>query len=304
MERCNLCPRNCNALRNTGANGFCKVPAQIKIGRYSLHQWEEPCISGTNGSGTIFFSGCNLGCIYCQNSAIAHSGEGKTIDTEELVNIMLYLESRGAHNINLVTPSHYIHILPDALTRAKNKGLSIPVVYNTSSYEKVENLKKLDGLIDIYLPDFKYMNSELAARYSFAPDYPDIAKAAIDEMIRQTGPVSMDDNSRLLKRGVIVRVLVLPLATKNAMKIIKYTFDKYGNSLYISIMNQYTPPKNKLPYNELNRKVTEYEYNKVLDYALSLGITNCYIQDGPTASESFIPEFNNPSHLSFDFHID
>ena len=289
---CNFCPRKCNNERTPdNGNGFCHSPSFFKVARYSLHQWEEPCISGTNGSGTIFFSGCNLGCIYCQNKDIALGQKGKIITQDELVRIMLYLEKSGAHNINLVTASHYIHLLPAAIIKAKESGLTIPIVYNTSSYEDVHSIKQLDGLIDIYLPDYKYISSETASKYSFAPDYPDIALKAITEMVRQTKEPTFDCQTGLLKKGTIIRHLILPLHTSESKELIKSLFNIFGDNVYISLMSQYTPPKSSLKYNELNRKLTPREYSKVLDYAIMLGITNCFFQEGDTAKDSFIPEF-------------
>lgn len=290
---CSMCPRQCNTERSTTYSGYCKAPDQIKIARYSLHMWEEPCISGQNGSGTIFFSGCNLGCIYCQNSDIAHKDTGKIISKDQLVNIMLYLQKIGANNINFVTPSHYIHLLPNIIKQAKNKGLTIPIVYNSSGYESVEALKKLNGLIDIYLPDFKYMDIELARKYSNAPDYTDIAMKVIDEMVSQIGDFEFDDNTGLMKKGIIIRHLVLPGAVNNSKKAIDYLYNKYHDNVFISIMSQYTPPAHTLEYPELNRKTTKREYNKVVDYALDIGLQNAFIQEGDVASESFIPDFSD-----------
>lgn len=294
---CNQCPRKCNIERLTNQAGYCGAPDLYKIARYSLHMWEEPCISGKNGSGTIFFSGCNLRCIYCQNTEIAHSLRGKNINQTDLVKVMLRLMEMGANNINLVTPSHYIHILPSAIKEAKANGLNIPIIYNTSSYDFSENIKKLEGLIDIYIPDFKYMSSERAQKYSFAADYPEIAKAAIKEMHRQCPSPVINEESGLMEKGIIVRHLVLPLGTRDSKQIVKYIFNEYGNSVYMSVMNQYTPVKNDYIYPELNRKVTKREYNKVVDYILSLNIENCFIQDGDVADASFIPSFSDNIEL-------
>ena len=291
--KCNNCPRKCNIERDNIRTGFCLAPASIKIARYSLHMWEEPCISGANGSGTIFFSGCNLGCIYCQNNDIAHKNTGKIISPEKLVEIMLTLQERGAHNINLVTPSHYIHQLVSALKSAKENGLHIPVIYNSSAYDSVESLKKLDGLIDIYLPDYKYADSAIAGNFSNAPDYPTVAAAAISEMYRQTGPCRFFEDNGIIKSGVIVRHLVLPLHTRNSTEAIKYLYDTYKDNIFISIMSQYTPPEKKLKYEELNRRITAREYDKVVDYAIELGISNAFIQDMCSAVSKYIPEFSD-----------
>ena len=253
---------------------------------------EEPCISADKGSGTVFFSGCNMKCVFCQNKDISHSGFGKEITTEHLADIMLRLQREGALNINLVTPTHFIPAIREAIIQAKSRGFNLPFVYNTSSYETVEALKTLDGLIDIYLPDFKYMDALLARNYSHAPDYPTIAKKAIAEMVRQTGPLSINPDTGLMEKGVIVRHMVLPNGTKNAKTVISYLFETYRDSIYISIMNQYTPMKEFDKFPELSRKVTAREYQRVIDYTVDLGVINAFIQEGETASESFIPVFN------------
>ncbi len=291
-KRCNLCPRNCGVNRKESKTGVCGQTNTLKVARAALHPWEEPCISGENGSGTVFFSGCNLGCIFCQNQEISRKTEsaGEEITTGRLAEIFLELQAKGAHNINLVTPTHFILQIKEALILAKERGLFVPVVYNTSGYEKAETLRVLDGLIDIYLPDMKYMEEEKALHYSLAKDYPEVAKEALAEMYRQVGPPKWEGH--LLKKGMIVRHLVLPLGVSNAKKVLRYLYETYQSNIFISIMNQYTPPGKELPYPELNRKVTKREYEKVLDYAISLGITNAFIQEGETAKESFIPAFN------------
>ncbi len=288
---CNLCPRECNADRGLGKIGFCKVPNHIKVARASLHFWEEPCISGEEGSGTVFFSGCNLRCVYCQNRKIAEGVYGKEIDVDRLAAIFLELQAKGANNINLVTPSHYILQIVSALKKAKNEGLFIPIVYNSGAYEKAEVLKLLEGYVDIYLPDFKYMDGNLGRRYSNAEDYPVVAKKAIEEMIRQVGKPEFD-NRGLLKRGVVVRHLVLPGCIKDSKDIIKYLYDTYGNDIFISILNQYTPLTGVEKYPEINRKLTEEEYNEVVDFAIEIGVENGFIQEGDVADESFIPDFD------------
>ena len=265
------------------------MSGKIRLARAALHMWEEPCISGVNGSGTVFFSGCPLRCVYCQNHSIALGNIGKTVTLDRLVDIFFELKEKGAHNINLVTPTHYVPQIAEALNHARNKGLKLPVVYNTSSYENVETLKMLDGLIDIYLPDFKYYSPELAARYSHALDYPQVATAAIHEMLRQTGtPVFEED---MMRRGVIVRHLVLPDHTKDSMAVVSHLLQEYGSDIYFSIMNQYTPMENREEYPELKRRVTDREYNKVIDYAIEVGLENGFLQEGDTAKESFIPDF-------------
>ncbi len=291
INTCNLCPRNCNVNRDE-KRGFCLTANEIMIARAALHFWEEPCISGTRGSGAVFFSGCNLRCVYCQNSKIASAQNGKIISIKRLSQIFLELEEKKAHNINLVTPSHYLPQIIKAITLSKQNGLSLPIVYNTSSYEKVNAIKALSSYVDIYMPDFKYLNSALSKRYSNAPDYPEIAKAAIDEMVNRAGKPLFDKDG-MMKKGVIVRHLVLPGCTEDSKQIIKYLYETYGDDIYLSIMNQYTPVNTSDTFRELNRKITDKEYNDVIDFALKLGVKNAFIQEGDTADESFIPEFNN-----------
>lgn len=287
---CNLCPRKCNIDRSTGI-GYCQSDNTIKIARSSLHMWEEPCISGAEGSGTIFFAGCNLRCVFCQNREISRGNVGKSYSVEELADIMLRLEQEGANNINLVTATHYVDKIIPALEKARTKGLRLPIVYNTSSYENVTTIQSLNGYVDIYLPDFKYYDNEIALKYSFAGDYRQIAIEAIDEMVRQCGQACFDDKN-MMTRGVIVRHLILPGYTKDSKEVIKLLHDRYGNKIYISIMNQYTPLDIVKDYPELNRKITTYEYDKVVDYAISIGVENGFVQEGDTASESFIPDFD------------
>lgn len=284
-----LCPRRCGADRKSGKIGFCGSGDEIKIGRYGLHMWEEPCISGDNGSGTVFFSYCNLKCVFCQNYKISTKMQGKIISTNELADIFLELQAMKANNINLVTPTHYADKIIDALDIARKKGLRLPVIYNTSGYETVETLKMLDGYVDVYLPDFKYWRSDVAKRYSNASDYPEVAKAAIAEMVRQTGAVRFENG--LITKGTIVRHMLLPGNLYDAKKIIDHLYSTYGDDIFISIMNQYTPLKQVKNIPPLNRKVGKREYDTLIDYAANIGIKNAYIQDGETALESFIPEF-------------
>ena len=291
MAVCDLCPRGCRADRDQGKTGYCGVSGELRVARASLHMWEEPPISGTHGSGTVFFTGCALRCVYCQNRKIALADLGEVISVSHLAEIFLKLQEKQAHNINLVTPSHYVPQIVEALKLAKQEGLTIPIVYNTSSYEKVETLKLLEGLVDVYLPDCKYYSSELAARYSNAPDYFEVATRAIAEMVRQVGTPLFEGD--LLKRGVVVRHMILPGNTKDSKAILKYLYDTYGDDIFISIMNQYTPLEAMKDYPEINRRVTAREYGKVVDYALLLGIENAFIQEGDTAKESFIPDFED-----------
>lgn len=288
---CTLCPRECHVNRENKKRGYCGMDSRIYAARAALHMWEEPCISGEKGSGAVFFSGCGLRCIFCQNREIAIGKDGKEISVEKLGEIFLNLEKQGAANINLVTGAHYVPQIREALSIAKEKGLSVPVVYNSSGYEKVETLKLLEGYVDVYLPDFKYMEASLAEAFSNAPDYPERAKEAIEEMVRQTGKCVFNEDG-YLEKGTIVRHLILPGHTVNSKKVLDYLHNTYGNKIFISIMNQYTPVYEQKVYKELNRKVTEREYKKVLDHALEIGVENGFWQTGDTAKESFIPSFN------------
>lgn len=288
---CTLCPRECHVNRENKKRGYCGMDSRIYAARAALHMWEEPCISGEKGSGAVFFSGCGLRCIFCQNREIAIGKDGKEISVEKLGEIFLNLEKQGAANINLVTGAHYVPQIREALSIAKEKGLSVPVVYNSSGYEKVETLKLLEGYVDVYLPDFKYMEASLAEAFSNAPDYPERAKEAVEEMVRQTGNCVFNEEG-YIEKGTIVRHLILPGHTVNSKKVLDYLHNTYGNKIFISIMNQYTPVYEQKVYKELNRKVTEREYKKVLDHALEIGVENGFWQTGDTAKESFIPSFN------------
>lgn len=299
MKLCTLCPRNCAIDRKMGERGICGQTEVLKVARAALHYWEEPCISGTEGSGAVFFSGCSLHCVFCQNHNIANGTAGKEITIERLAEIFLELQEKKANNINLVTPGHFVPQIITSLERAKDQGLTIPIVYNTSSYENVDTIKRLEGLVDIYLPDFKYMSSELSKKYSHAADYSEVAKVAIAEMVRQTGPAEFlgeaadpVEEGLLMSRGTIVRHLLLPGCTEDSKAIIRYLYETYGDGIYISIMNQFTPLEGLKAYPELNRRITEEEYDEVVDYAIDLGVECGFIQDGDTAEESFIPEFD------------
>ena len=290
--KCNLCPRACNVDRHAGRTGYCGETVQIRVARTSLHQWEEPCITGESGSGTVFFTGCNLKCIFCQNHNIADNSVGKVFSVEELAEAFLRLQQKGASNINLVTATHFAEELVKVITLAKEKGLTIPVVYNSSGYESVESLRLLKGLVDIYLPDLKFFSADISRNYAGAADYFDVAAKAIEEMVRQVGEPVFDEKTGNMIRGVIVRHLVLPGHTKESMEILTYLHGMYDNRIYISIMSQYTPVVTQEKFSNLNRRLTSREYSKVVDYALELGIENAFIQDGDVASESFIPEFD------------
>ena len=289
LKKCMLCPRNCAVNRYENV-GVCGAGAKIKVAYYSLHEWEEPIISGDNGSGTVFFSHCNLKCLFCQNKKISTLGYGKEISSERLKEIFLELQSKGAHNINLVTPTHFVPQIVEVLSRIKGRELKVPVVYNTSSYENVDTIRLLDGIVDVYLADLKYFSNDLSIKYSKVRDYFEKASQAILEMYEQVGNPVIEDN--LLKRGIIVRILVLPGHVDDAKKILEYLWNTYGDNIYISIMNQYTPIDNCLPYDNLNRKLFDEEYDEVIDFACDLGITNAFVQDGETAVESFIPNFD------------
>ncbi|MBO5259747.1 MAG: radical SAM protein [Agathobacter sp.] len=321
FEECNLCPRNCRANRLKMGKGICGVGQEIKVARAALHFWEEPCISGTRGSGAVFFSGCSLHCVFCQNEAIARGDAGKEIPRERLVEIFLELQEKGANNINLVTAGHYLPHIIWAVERARDQGLYLPIVYNTSSYEKVDSIRRLEGIVDVYLPDLKYFDSRLAERYSHAPDYPQVAMAAIREMVRQQPKATFmkEDKIPLLKefqchqdtvtqaknfwsqeaeegyimtQGVIVRQLLLPGLLEDAKKIVSYLYQTYGDQIYLSLMSQFTPLPHVERYPELNRKVTRQEYDSYVDFAIDLGVEQGFIQEEDVAEESFIPDFD------------
>lgn len=290
-ENCLLCPRKCGINRRTGQTGVCGVSSEIKVARAALHYWEEPCISGKRGSGAVFFSGCSLHCVFCQNREISDGKEGKVISKERLSDIFMELAGKGANNINLVTPGQYISDIVWAVNDAKSRGMKLPIIYNTSGYENVTELKLLEGIVDVYLPDFKYMDSTLSARYSRAKDYPSVAKQALSEMVRQQPDVVIDDATGLIQKGVIVRQLLLPGHVNDAKAVLKYLYDTYHDHVYISMMSQFTPIALK-DYPEINRTVTKREYERLVNYALEIGITNAFIQEGDVAKDSFIPAFD------------
>ena len=290
-EDCLLCPRKCGINRSTGQTGVCGVSSEIKVARAALHYWEEPCISGKKGSGAVFFSGCSLHCVFCQNREISDGKAGKVISKERLSDIFMELADKGANNINLVTPGQYIPDIVWAVNDAKSRGMKLPIIYNTSGYENVTELKLLEGIVDVYLPDFKYMDSTLSAMYSRAKDYPSVAKQTLSEMVRQQPDVVIDDATGLIQKGVIVRQLLLPGHVNDAKAVLKYLYDTYHDHVYISMMSQFTPIALK-DYPEINRTVTRREYERLVDYALKIGITNAFIQEGDVAKDSFIPEFD------------
>ncbi len=287
LKKCDLCPRNCLVNRYEKV-GFCRAKAKLKIALASIHMWEEPVISGRDGSGTIFFSHCNLGCIFCQNYKI-RNGYGKEITIKRFSEICLELQSRGANNINLVTPTHYVSLIRKGLIQAKNRGLIIPIVYNTSSYENEATIESMKGLVDVYLADLKYYDDSYAKKYSNCNNYFEVATKAIGKMVEQVGSPIIHNG--LMKRGVIVRVLLLPGLLEDAKKIIKYLYETYHDNIYISIMNQYTPV-DKYVYEELNNKVAESVYDELVNFAYDIGVRNAFIQEGETQNDSFIPNFN------------
>jgi len=321
-ENCMLCPRKCGINRNKDEKGYCGETSRIMAARAALHFWEEPCISGTKGSGAVFFSGCNMRCVFCQNYDIARGNVQKEISIERLSEIFLELQEQNAENINLVTPTHFVPSIVRALEIAKRNGLNIPVVYNTSAYEEVETLKMMDGLVDIYLPDCKYYDAALSQKYSGAKDYFEKSQSAIEEMLRQVGVCKFIENSEnkkiisaneyndlimsmeetdedcddyngpKLSKGVIVRHMMLPGNIEDSKNVIKYIHDKFGNDIFISIMNQYTPMKTVSNFPELNMKVDKNDYENLIDYAIDIGIENAFIQGDDTSSESFIPAFD------------
>jgi putative pyruvate formate lyase activating enzyme len=291
LYKCKLCPRYCGVNRLDGQVGFCGSGSEIKVARVSLHNWEEPCLSGENGSGTIFFSQCNLKCVFCQNHSISHKGVGKEISIERLAEIFIEQQERGAHNINLVTPTHFVPQIIEAIKLARHRGLIVPMVYNSNGYESLETIKVLKGYIDVYLPDLKYYDDKYALRYSQAPNYFKTATNAIEEMVFQVGNAQFDENGMMTK-GVIIRHLMLPGLLFDSKKIVDYVWKTFGHSVYISIMNQYTPVNNADKYPEINKPLKHTHYESLLDYCLSLGIKNAFIQDEGTVSESFIPHFD------------
>jgi putative pyruvate formate lyase activating enzyme len=288
---CTLCPRECHVDRTAGQTGYCGQTGELFVARAALHMWEEPCISGKNGSGTVFFVGCSLGCIYCQNHLISKGQMGKKITVERLAEIYLELQQKGAHNINLVTPDHFVPHIIDSIQKARENGLTLPIVYNSSGYVKVETIKLFDQYVDIYLPDMKYMDKSISTKYSGCSDYFEYASKAINEMVTQIGkPVF--DRMGIMQRGVIVRHLVLPGCLDDSKRIIRHLKRTFGDSIYISIMNQYTPVSHFKDYPELNRRISQEEYDQLVDYAVSIGVSRGFIQEGDTALESFIPDFN------------
>ena len=295
---CRLCPRMCGADRRSAAAGFCGVPLAPVCARAALHYWEEPCISGKTGSGAVFFSGCSLRCAYCQNADIAAARHGLQITEERLAQIYLELQQKHAANINLVTAEQFLPSVVRSLRIARESGLTIPAVYNSGGYERPEALECLRGLVSVFLPDCKYRSPELSARYSAAPDYPERSAEALKKMAELAGPLRYDDQGMIVS-GMIVRHLVLPGNVRESEKVIRYLYETFGDSIAISILRQYTPmPGIEARFPELGRRVTRREYEKVVDFALDLGVTNGFVQDAKTAKESFIPAFDLTGGLS------
>ncbi len=291
-DGCRLCPRECGADRTHGELGYCGMPMELHVARAALHAWEEPCISGEEGSGAVFFSGCTLRCVFCQNYQIAAGMAGKKISPGRLSEIFLELQEQGANNINLVTAGHFLPLVVLALEGAKNQGLTIPVVYNTGGYEKVDTLRRLEGLVDIWLPDYKYESSRLSAKYSHSADYPKQVKEALGEMVRQAKETVFDGRG-MMKKGVMVRHLVLPGCVYDSKDVLDYLYDTWGDRIWVSILSQYTPLSHVKSYSEINRKITKEEYDEVVDYACFLGMRQVYIQEEGCAEDSFIPAFDS-----------
>lgn len=287
---CELCPRKCHINRNT-TKGICSNTSTLKVARSALHYFEEPSISGSNGSGTIFFSGCNLKCCYCQNKEISNDNFGINISVERLSELMLELQAKNANNINLVTPTHFVPSIIEAIKLARENGLSIPIVYNTSGYESITTIKLLAGYVDIYLTDFKYFDNKLGEDLSKVKNYFEVASLALSEMYKQVGINKFNDKGMMTK-GIIVRCLVLPTKGNDTKNIINYLYKKYQDNIYLSIMNQYTPVTKSTTFPFLNNKVSDSEYDDIINYALDLGVKNAYIQEGETSDESFIPPFD------------
>jgi putative pyruvate formate lyase activating enzyme len=292
LENCKLCPRNCNVDRlNNKQLGFCKSKFELNIARVSLHSWEEPCISGTRGSGTVFFSNCNLNCVFCQNHEISQDGIGKEVSIERLSEIFIEEQQRGAHNINLVTPTHFVPQIIEAIKLSKDMGLNIPIVYNSNGYENKETIQALNGYIDVYLPDLKYMNDKYAQKYSKVSSYFEFASKAIDEMVKQA-PKPIFNKEGLLLSGVIIRHLMLPGLLFDSKKIVEYIYNKYGDNVYISLMNQYTPLFNATEYPEINKPLNPKHYDSLVNHCIDIGIKNAFIQEEGTVKESFVPHFD------------
>lgn len=286
---CEICPRRCKVDRKNNL-GYCRAGKKIKIALVSLHKWEEPCLVGKNGAGTIFFSYCNLKCVYCQNFLISHEGFGVEVEIERLAEIFIEQEARGAANIELVTPTHYTKQICEAIDIAKGRGLTLPIVWNSNAYENPETLELLRGRVDIFLPDLKYFDDEAAKILSNAPNYFEISTRAIKKMFELVGAVKFSGKNMI--RGVIVRHLVLPNYRKDAIKVVNWLYETFGDEIYISLMNQYTPVYRAAEFKKISRALTTFEYKSVVEHAVNIGIKNCFVQIGKTADKNFIPDFN------------
>lgn len=292
LEQCKLCPHKCNVNRLRGKIGKCKATDKVKISLVSLHHFEEPCISGTKGSGTIFFSNCNFNCVFCQNYKISQEGMGEEVSVDFLANSMLNLQNKGAHNINLVTPVMYVYHIIEAIKTAKSKGLKIPIIYNSNGYENIETLQLLKGYIDVYLPDFKYSNNNLGKKYSNVNNYFEVTTQAIKEMYNQVGPPKLNENG-IIQKGLIIRHLILPNENQNTKNVLKWIRENIDDEVYISIMTQYFPTYKAKEIKELSRKINIKEYEDIEDYIYEIGIENGYMQDLGEHEEEYVPEFKN-----------
>lgn len=291
LKQCEICPHKCKVNRLSGKKGRCKCDDKIKIALASIHNYEEPCISGINGSGTIFFSNCNLNCVYCQNYEISQEGKGKVISIEHLADIFISQQAKNVNNINLVTPTMYVPQIIEAIKIARQKGLHIPIIYNSNGYENVETIKMLNGYIDIYLPDLKYYSNELSKKYSNVDNYFDTAIKCINEMINQVGNPQFDENG-IIKKGVIIRHLILPNYLLNTKKVLKNIKEIFGSDVYVSIMYQYFPTYKAKKFEKLNRKITKKEYKEIEEYLYLLDLKNGYIQELGEHEEEYVPNFD------------
>ena len=291
LEKCEICPHKCGINRNNNQIGRCKSKDTVKIALYSTHDFEEPCISGEKGSGTVFFSNCNMNCVFCQNYEISQLGKGKEITIEELADIFLKQQEKNVENINLVTPTSYAYQIIEAIKIAKNKGLRLPIVYNTNGYENIETIRALEGFVDIYLPDLKYADNKLAMEYSKVNNYFEIATEAIKEMIKQVGVPKFDENG-LMKKGVLIRHLVLPNCIENSKKALGWIKENLPNDIYVSVMAQYFPTYKAKEDEKINRKLTFEEWNKIEDFIQEIGIENGFIQELGEHEEEYVPKWD------------
>ena len=291
LDKCEICPRKCKVNRNNNQIGWCKSTDRVKIGLYSTHDFEEPCISGDKGSGTVFFSNCTMNCIFCQNYEISQLGKGKEISIEELSNIFIMQQEKGVHNINLVTPTSYVYQIIEAIKIAKAKGLNIPIVYNTNGYENIETIKALNGYVDVYLPDLKYAEEKLAIEYSGAKNYFEVATNAIKEMIKQVGNIKLNEDG-IIQKGVIIRHLVLPNHIENSKKVLLWIKQNLPNDIYVSIMAQYFPTYKAKENQKLNRKLTKKEWKQIEKYVEEIDIENGFIQELGDHEEEYVPKWD------------